>query len=321
MTNSSSDRPSEFDLIAKLFAPLSSAAPGAFGLTDDAAIISSAPGHELVVTTDALVEGVHFRHGDPPEQIARKALRVNLSDLAAKGADAIGYLLALSLPQRIEMAWLESFAHGLGEDQKRFGIALHGGDTTFTPGPLTLAITAFGSVPAGRMVRRAGANSGDLVFVSGTIGDAGAGLRTAQPGFLRNRYLVPEPRTLLGQALRGIATAAVDVSDGLVADLGHVADASGVRILIDARRIPRSPELKAAAGDSLEAIVQAATAGDDYEIAFAAPMATRDSVFEAAKKTSTPVTEIGRVEEGRGVALLDQKGAAIAVPRSGYVHF
>ncbi len=252
MTNSSSDKPSEFDLIAKLFAPLSKSAPGAFGLTDDAAVIAPLPGHELVMTTDALVEGVHFRSDDPPDTIAKKALRVNLSDLAAKGAEAIGYLLAISLPKRLDMPWMEAFVRGLGDDQARFGVSLHGGDTTSTPGPLTLAVTAFGSVPAGHMTRRNGARAGDLVFVSGTIGDAGAGLHNAKSDYLVNRYRVPEPRMALGRALRGIASASLDVSDGLLADLGHIAQTSevkicgrcGARIPRSARVAKRSPEMR-----------------------------------------------------------------------------
>lgn len=319
MTNSSSDRPSEFELIAKLFAPLSKDAPGAFGLTDDAAVIALPSGHELVVTTDALVEGVHFRENDPPDTIARKALRVNLSDLAAKGAAPIGYLLAVSLPKSKDMRWLEEFVGGLGRDQSEFGISLYGGDTTSTPGPLTLAITAFGSVPMGTMLRRNGAKAGDLVFVSGTIGDAGAGLSAEHSKYLAGRYLVPAPRIVLGLALRGIVSAALDVSDGLLADLGHIAQTSGVRIDVNASLVPRSDELQRVAGDSIEAVVAAATAGDDYEIAFTAR--ERDAVFDAAKKAGTPVTEIGRVVEGEGVRLSDGQGNTIPVPRPGYVHF
>jgi thiamine-monophosphate kinase len=321
MTNSSSDRPSEFSLIAKLFAPLSKAAPGAFGLTDDAAVIAPPPAHELVVTTDALVEGVHFRESDPAHAVAKKALRVNLSDLAAKGAAPIGYLLALSLPKSKDMRWLEDFARGLREDQNEFGISLLGGDTTSTPGPLMLAVTALGSVPIGTMLRRNGAKAGDLVFVSGTVGDAGAGLKNSASEYLTNRYRVPAPRIALGLALRGIASASLDVSDGLLADFGHIAETSGVRIEVDAPDIPRSAELKRLAGTSIEAIVEAATAGDDYEIAFTAPASKREAVFSAAKKAHTPVTQIGRVVEGEGVKLLDGRGNVIPVPRAGYVHF
>lgn len=313
-------RPSEFQLIAQLFAPLA-AAPGAFGLKDDAAIIPARAGADLVVTTDALVEGVHFFADDPPDLIAKKALRVNLSDLAAKGAVPHGYLLALSLPASVDMPWLQSFARGLDEDQAAFALSLLGGDTTSTPGPLTIAITAFGHVPAGTMIRRAGARAGDLVFVSGTIGDGGGGLAVlkgeeASPAHrddLISRYRVPMPRLVLGQTLRGIATASLDVSDGLLADLGHIAEASGVRIVVEAERIPRSVSLTALWGNGLDAIVRAATSGDDYEIAFTAASPPQD--------TPVPITCIGRVEQGSGVVLLDPQGRDVPVPSPGYRHF
>ena len=311
-------RPSEFELIAKLFAPLATA-PGAFGLKDDAALIAARDGHDLVVTTDALVEGVHFFANDPPDTIAKKALRVNLSDLAAKGAQPHGYLLALSMPASIDMSWLESFARGLGEDQTEFSLSLLGGDTTSTPGPLAIAITAFGHVPQGTMIRRAGARPGDLVFVSGTIGDGGGGLAVLKGEgisarhneHLIARYRLPMPRLALGRALRGVATAALDVSDGLLADLGHIADASGVRIVVDAGRIPRSPALVDLWGN--DAIVRAATSGDDYEIAFTAASPLRDA--------PVPVTCIGRVEPGSGVVLLDAQDREVPVPRPGFRHF
>ena len=209
-------RPGEFELIAELFAPLSQNAPGAFGLTDDAAVLAPPPGHELVLKTDAIVEGVHFFRTDPPSDVARKALRVNLSDLAAKGAVPAGYLMALLLPDWPDMAWLRAFADGLAADQAAFGLSLMGGDTSTTPGPLAISISAFGHVPAGAMIRRAGARPGDLVFVSGTIGDAGGGLAVLKENKsapeLVVRYRVPEPRLTLGPALRGIASASLDVS-------------------------------------------------------------------------------------------------------------
>ncbi|HEY0283552.1 MAG TPA: thiamine-phosphate kinase [Rhizomicrobium sp.] len=321
------NRPSEFALIAQVFAPLAGT-PGAFGLTDDAAALPARVGHDLVVTTDALVEGVHFLAGDPPVSIAQKALRVNLSDLAAKGAEPAGYLLALSLPERIGLTWIEEFARGLGEDQKRFSVPLLGGDTTATPGPLTLAITAMGYVPAGAMIRRSGARAGDGVYVSGTIGDAGGGLALLsgesadigadEAGLLIGRYRLPSPRLALGRALRGVASAALDVSDGLIADLSHIADVSRVRIVVEAGLIPRSSALRALWGDSPEAIVRAATAGDDYEIAFTASEA---KAGEAAGLGGAAVTRIGRVEEGAGVALLDSDGREIEVAHTGFTHF
>src|ERR1700680_1819327 len=240
----------EFELIAKLFAPLAAKAEGAFGLMDDAAILRHSPGEELVVTVDALVESVHFRRDDPADLIAAKTLRVNLSDLAAKGASPLGYLMALSLPGWVDDAWLERFAAGLSQDQNRYGVNLLGGDTTSTPGPLMVSISAFGSIGVGKMIRRAGAKSGDRVFVSGTIGDAGAGLSILSgsesapseedKATLVARYRLPEPRLSLGRRLIGLASAALDVSDGLLADLNHIAEISGVRILVDASRIPLS---------------------------------------------------------------------------------
>jgi len=316
------NRPSEFALIAELFAPLATTS-GAFGLSDDAAIVPLRAGHDLIVTTDALVEGVHFLACDPPDAIARKALRVNLSDLAAKSAEPAGYLLSLSLPQRIDRAWLEDFARGLGEDQKAFAVPLLGGDTTATPGPLSLTITAMGHVPEGAMIRRSGAKLGDGVYVSGTIGDAGGGLAVLQngsgPAELIERYRLPSPRLALGRALRGVAGAAIDVSDGLLADLGHIADVSRVRIAVEAARIPRSAALRALWGDTVDAIVRAATAGDDYEIAFTA--AREERVMEAAGRAGIPVIRIGRVEEGAGLVLHDAQGREIAVARAGFTHF
>jgi thiamine-monophosphate kinase len=330
MTNSGSDRPGEFALIAELFAPLAEA-PGAFGLLDDAAIVAAPPGRDLVVTTDALVEGIHFFATDPPDMIARKALRVNLSDLAAKGATPLGYLMALCLPPHLDMPRLRAFALGLAEDQRFYGVSLLGGDTSATPGPLTIAITAFGSLPAGAMLRRAGARPGDLVFVAGTIGEAGGGLACLKGegdalGLkdrerLIRRFRLPEPRLALGASLPGIASACLDVSDGLLADLGHIAQTSGVRVEIEARRIPLSPALIALWPEAQDRLLRAATVGDDYELAFTAPASAREAVFAAGAAAATPVTEIGRVLEGAGVALLDPQGRELPVSRAGFTHF
>jgi thiamine-monophosphate kinase len=333
MTSSNSEPRalSEFALIAKLFAPLAANSEGAFGLKDDAATLRLPPGEELVVTVDALVEGVHFLRDDPAELIAKKALRVNLSDLAAKGAQASHYLLALSLPEWVGDAWLTRFAAGLAEDQMRYGVTLLGGDTTATPGPLTLSITALGSIPAGRMLRRAGARPGDVVFVSGTIGDAGAGLEVLQGKtsalfadareYLIQHYRLPEPRLALGRALVGIASAALDVSDGLIADLGHIAEVSGVHIVIDAPLVPLSAELVSLWGRGTDGLLRAATAGDDYELAFTAAPAARAAVAHAARSSGVVVWEIGRVESGAGVEVTDEAGRAIAVDRPGFTHF
>lgn len=321
-----SDRLPEFALIARVFAPLASHA-SALGLMDDVCLLQAPAGCDVVVTTDALVEGVHFLDGDPPVSVAKKALRTNLSDLAAKGADPAGYLMALSLPDRTGMAWIEQFADGLSADQQLFGVALLGGDTTRTPGPLSVAITAIGYVPHGKLIRRAGAAPGDGVYVSGTIGDAGAGLAVLRHAIaggpeadkLVDRYRIPTPRLSLGKALRDVATAALDVSDGLVADLGHIADVSKVRLVVEAARIPRSAALLNLWGDSPAAVVRAATAGDDYEIAFTA--ASEALVGEAARQTGVPVTRIGRVEEGMGVVLLGADGKELPVDKPGFTHF
>ena len=231
---------SEFALIAKHFAPLARD-PAALLLSDDACVLRPEPGREMIVTCDALVAGVHFLATDPPDLIAAKALAVNLSDLAAKGAEPRGYLMALALPHTTEDAWLARFARGLSEAQDRYSTSLLGGDTTATPGPLTIAITALGTAPVGSMIRRRGARAGDGIYVSGTIGDAGAGLRILQgtgegDAYLVGRYRNPTPRLSLGLALRGVATASLDVSDGLIADLGHISDVSSVRLVVEANR-------------------------------------------------------------------------------------
>lgn len=331
MTNSTSDgRPGEFELIRKYFAPLSRNLPGAFGLTDDAATIAPPAGHDLVLKADAIVEGVHFRKEDPADTIAKKAVRVNLSDLAAKGAQPLAYLLALALPDWPDTNWIESFVRGLGEDQDEFGIALAGGDTDRTPGVLTISITMVGLVPQGTMIRRAGAKPGDVVFVTGTIGDAGGGLEVLSPSRaawqpweeeLVSRYLIPRPRIAFGQKLRGVASASLDVSDGLIADLGHIAGVSNVRMEIAAARVPLSPELTQLRGTSQVAIVQATTAGDDYEIAFTAPAARMTDIASLAQSADTRVSEIGRVVAGAGVALFDVDGHEIPLGTKGYTHF
>ncbi|HEY2445740.1 MAG TPA: thiamine-phosphate kinase [Rhizomicrobium sp.] len=323
----SPERLGEFELIAKLFAPLARNFPGSFALADDVALLEPASGREIVLKTDSVIEGVHFLRGDPAARVAQKALRRALSDLAAKSAEPSVYLLALALPSWPDMAWLEAFARGLAGDQAEFGIVLAGGETNATPGPVTISVTMMGSIPKGALIRRNGARHGDLVFVTGTIGDSGGGLTLLRgqsddrtDSYLARRYLVPEPRMAFGQKLRGIANAAIDVSDGLTADLGHVADASRVRIEIDAARVPLSEELRQL-WPGADGVARAATAGDDYEIAFIAPEAKRDSILDAAHTASTRVTEIGRVVAGEGVALVDGNGDEIPVARRGYTHF
>jgi len=305
----------EFEIIGRFFAPL--AGEGAFGLKDDAALITARPGFDLVVTTDAISEGTDFFAFDPADTIAQKALRVNLSDLAAKGAAPFAYLLNLSLPHSVAQDWLAAFAEGLGRDQREFGISLLGGDTGATDGPLTISVTAFGYVPQGKMIRRAGARIGDAVYVTGSIGEAGGGLAIFKRekhsltddarDQLTARYRVPEPPVAFGARLREIAHAAVDVSDGLIADLGHLAAASNIRIVVEGERVPLSAPLRALWGDA--ALLRAVAAGDDYQIAFTAPPGLEG-----------PFARIGRVEEGESVDLLIA-GRKVALPSGGYRHF
>jgi thiamine-monophosphate kinase len=305
----------EFGIIARYFAPL--AGEGAFGLKDDAGVIATPPGMDLVVTTDTIAEGTDFFAFDPAGTVAQKALRVNLSDLAAKGAEPACYLLNLSLPHSVDQGWLAAFADGLKRDQDAFGITLLGGDTGATEGPLGIAVTAFGLVPAGKMVRRSGARVGDAVYVTGNIGEAGGGLAIfkrekhnlseAERDQLTARYRVPAPPVAFAPALRAIAHAAIDVSDGLMADLGHLAAASGVRILVEGERVPLSAPLRALWGEA--ALSRAVAAGDDYQIAFTAPPGLEG-----------PFTPIGRVEAGAGASLL-VGGQEMHLLSTGYRHF
>ena len=326
---SKAPRLGEFSLIEKIFAPLASKMPGAYGLKDDAAVLAVPPESDIVVTTDALVEGVHFLRQDPPDLISQKALRVNLSDLAAKGAAPHSYFLALSLPDWTDDAWLRQFAVGLASDQERYGIVLGGGDTTRTPGPLTIAITAHGILPKGSVIRRGGAKSGDAVFVTGTIGDAGAGLAVLMGAagslsqlaqtILIGRYRLPDPHMAFGLCLRGLASSALDVSDGLLADLAHIAEVSKVRIVVEAGRIPLSDSVRALWG--ADAAARAAVAGDDYEIAFTVPTSLCDQVQETARLAGINISKIGRVEAGEGVLLLREDGPPIPLERLGFTHF
>ncbi|HLY05316.1 MAG TPA: thiamine-phosphate kinase [Rhizomicrobium sp.] len=320
----------EFELIDRIFAPLAHGFSGAFDLKDDVAVLEPRAGHELVLKTDSTIEGVHFLSGDPPETVARKALRRALSDIAAKGATPAAYLLAVALPASISIAWIEKFAEGLRGDQAWFRVALAGGETNRTPGALTITVMAVGWVPSGRLLRRNGAKAGDHVWVTGTVGDAGAGLSLlkkeaalediAARDRLVERFRVPEPRMEFGKALGGVANAAIDVSDGLIADLDHLVEASGIRVEIDLDRVPISPELRALWGHN--AGMRAVSAGDDYEIAFTAPASAVDEIAAAASRTRTPVTCIGSVIDGSaGVRVLDSFGCELELPRKGYRHF
>jgi thiamine-monophosphate kinase len=320
----------EDSLIARYFRPLATD-PGAFGLTDDAAILKSSA-DELVVTTDAIVEGVHFLPDDPPDTVARKALRVNLSDLAAKGAAPAGFVLTLAL-READDAWLAPFARGLGEDALRFQCPLLGGDTVSTPGPLMISITAFGRVPQGRMVRRNGAKAGDRVVVSGTIGDAALGLVLLKGGvagalggdereMLIERYRVPQPRVALAQAVRDHVSAAMDVSDGLAGDLAKLCAASGLSAAIDAQSIPLSAAARSLLSRGVLGIESILSGGDDYEILCTVPENRFEAFEAAARLAGVPVTSVGTVIAPASIPrFIDGQGTEIALPRLSYSHF
>lgn len=326
------DRPDEFGLIEKLFAPLAADAPGAFGLTDDAAIFAPAEGMEAVLTVDAIVEGVHFLPDDPADSVARKLLRVNVSDLAAKGAIPRGYLLVTSWRPVTPIAWMEAFAEGLRHDQGEFGVALWGGDTVSTPGPLSFSLTAVGEVPNGRMIRRGGAKPGDALFVTGTLGDGALGLTVSRGGLpalapaereeLRRRYLLPDPRVTVGPRLLGLAHAALDVSDGLLADLGHICAVSKVGARIEAASLPLSGPARHAIESDSGLIEAALGGGDDYEILFAAPESRAAEIGRIAADTGVPITRIGHiVDAAEGVSAVDAAGRPVAAKRLGFRHF
>ncbi len=303
----------EFARIARHFRPL--AGPGALGLTDDAAVFAPPPGRDLVMTADAMVEGVHFLPGTAPDLVARKLLRVNLSDLAAMGAAPLGYLVTISVPRALGENWFAGFAAGLATDQREFGIALLGGDTTETPGPLTASLTAVGHVAPGAAILRSGARPGDDLWVTGTIGDGVLGLRAARgeladpDGHLRSRYDLPTPR--LGLPLAGWARAAMDVSDGLFQDLGHICRASGVAATVEAARIPLSPQAQAAGAEWRET---AWIGGDDYELLLAAPPGL-------GPPPGLGVTLIGHFGLGQGVTVLGADGEALPLAGRGWSHF
>jgi thiamine-monophosphate kinase len=316
----------EFEFIAARLKPLAAGTPGALDLEDDAALLDPPPGTTLVLTKDAMVAGVHFLADDPPGEIAKKLLRVNLSDLAAMGAAPLGYLLALARANETPESWLAGFCQGLAEDQAEFAIGLLGGDTVSTPGPLTLSLTAIGQVPQRQALRRRGALPGDDLWVSGTLGDAALGLLVLQGKLdptedgrdaLVRRYRLPQPRLGLGEALRGLAHAALDVSDGLLADLGHILEASGAGAELWAERLP----LCTAARDLPGVRDAALSGGDDYELLFTVPPARREQVVALARRLGLPLTRIGRIEAGSRVRVLDETGQEIAPVRRGWQHF
>jgi thiamine-monophosphate kinase len=319
-------RPGEFALIDRYFRPLATD-PGAFGLRDDAALYRQRPDDDLVLTTDTVAAGVHFFADDPPDSIARKALRVNLSDLAAKGAEPFGYLLSLALPANWTEAWLKRFAAGLAADQKTYGVSLLGGDTTRAAGGLSICVTALGRVPKGKMVLRSGAKPGDAIFVSGTIGDGALGLRLrGKTGrgvrHLTDRYLHPQPRVGLAPMLRAYANAAMDVSDGLVGDLGHICDVSGVGAEIGTHEVPLSPAAAAMLLADAKLLPVILNGGDDYEILATVPQASAVMFAKDAEAVGVSVTRIGRVVAGKGPPVVrDSAGKMIRLTAGSHTHF
>jgi len=328
--------PGEFELIARYFAPLARAFPGAYGLLDDVAVISPASGTEFAVKSDTIVGGIDFPPDEPADLIARKALRVNLSDLAAKGAVPRAYLLDLVLPNTVDETWIAAFASGLAHDQAQYGIHLIGGDMSSTSGPITIAVTVLGEAPIGKIIRRGGSNADDTVFVTGTIGDAALGLsalRSALPwldsasaAFLIDRYRLPQPRVTVGPQLFGIATAGLDVSDGLVADLRHLCEVSRLSAVIDASLAPLSSAARAAIGGDPQRLAAALTGGDDYEILFTAPAAEMAGIGDLSRSLGVPITPIGRMTaltegEGPRVVVLDDVGRPLSFAAEGWTHF
>jgi thiamine-monophosphate kinase len=321
----------EFSLIARFFAPLALRHPGALGLTDDAALIDGPNGRQWALTADAMVEGVHFLPGDPPELIARKLVRVNLSDLAAMGATPFAILLASCFPRDVEDGWLERFASGLKIDCDEFSIALIGGDTVATPGPLTLALTAIGDLPAESALLRSNARSGDDIWVSGTIGDAAFGLLVGRgeaaildpksAAWLLGRYRLPAPRVALGRGLIGLAHAAMDISDGLVADLGHICETSGVGAAIEAAKVPLSAAVDMAIAAGLGGIERVLTGGDDYELLFTAAPDKAGAIAGLGRALGLRLTPIGRIIAGDGVRVRSADGQPLPLTGGGYRHF
>jgi thiamine-monophosphate kinase len=324
--------PAEFQLIGRHFLPLADV-PEALGLADDAAVLRLPAERELVIAADAMVAGVHFLADDPSDTVGRKLLRVNLSDLAAMGATPLGFLLTVALPKGYDQAWLRGFALGLNEDRRGFACPLLGGDTVSTPGPVTLSLTILGTVAPGQALRRTGARAGEIVWVSGSIGDGAlgllaltgklAGLEARHRGYLAERYRLPEPRLALGARLHGIATACLDVSDGLAQDLAHLARAAGAAGVIMAEAVPLSPAAAAAVRATAALRALTVTGGDDYELLFTAPQDATAQVRDAALAAGVSVTAIGRLEAGEPgeVRLLDAAGTPIPLRSQGWSHF
>lgn len=327
------DMSAEERLIVRCFGPLATH-PGALALADDAAVLTPPPGCDLVLTTDGAIAGVHFFPGDPPETIGRKALRMNLSDLAAKGAQPAGFLLSIALPAGTGESWLTPFAAGLGDDAQQYKCPLLGGDTDRTPGPISVSITAFGSVPQGKIVRRSTARAGDRIVVTGTIGDAALGvllrrdaglarrlrLRETANAQLQKRYLLPQPRNAAAAAVLQHASAAMDVSDGLAGDLAKLCRTSGVAAEVDVAQVPLSEAARAAVAVDPALLETALSGGDDYEILLTLPPERLEAFRKAATEAGVAVTEIGRIVDGQGARFM-RDGQTLRFARPSFSHF
>ncbi len=331
--------PNEFEIIARYFAPLAAAAPGAKGLLDDAALITARPDHDLVVSTDTMVESVHFPVGETPSVVAARLLAVGFSDIAAMGAGPLAYAVSLTIPRAWSgadmTAWLDGFTEGLAAAQEELGVVLIGGDTVSAQAPLSLTLTAFGEAERGRALHRSGAAVGDGIYVSGTIGDGALGLlvltgEISLPAVdgdaLVARYCRPTARLRLGRSLVGLASAAADVSDGLVADLGHICRASGVTASIEADRVPLSKAARSAIATDPSRWPTVLTGGDDYELVFTAPPGAAGAIAAVAKETGETLAEIGCIEAGVAtdenarVRVTGPDGRLMAFHRSGFSH-
>ena len=314
----------EFDLIHKFFAPLTAQAPGARGLLDDAATLSPSDGCELVVTMDTIVAGVHYLENETPDNIVAKLLGSNLSDLAAMGAKPLGFTLSCGWASDAEISEIEAFAAAINDWVNDYAFPLLGGDTVKTPDTSVFTLTALGETPNGQSISRSGAQVDDNVYVSGTIGDGALGLLAAQghlpeissahQAFLSNRYRVPQPRISLGQSLVGIATACIDISDGLIQDAGHIASTSGVRIELERDKIPLSNASKAVLESKPDMMSTVLSGGDDYELLFTAG--------DPSQLSNSGFTKIGKIVQGApGVNVLDTQGNLVELAETGYSHF
>jgi thiamine-monophosphate kinase len=321
----------ESDLIETYLAPLAAGDPGAFGLRDDAAVLSPEPGTDLVFTSDPIIAGVHFFPNGNPADIAWKALAVNASDLAAKGARPLAYMLNLAFSEAPTRGWMRAFAEGLRLAQESFGCHLIGGDTDVTPGPLSIGVTIIGTLPSGQFVRRQGAHAGHHVFVTGTIGDAGLGLavqknQAAFPGlsdderaYLSSRYLRPMPRLALAETLRAHASAALDVSDGLLKDLFRLA--GPLSLSLDFSLIPLSEAAASALANDPATAQTILSGGDDYELLVAVPPASIAAFRLGAESGGVAVNDLGPLEASGPLRILGPDGTPVEVRRFGYDHF